>query len=238
MKYGLRRPRVRRLVYCQLLPDDRAPHSTVRASPWRNSEGRESAGSTTDPIASAWRWRHLEAFTQQRALNRRRRLCGCGAQPDPGYRTCAWCRVWASWAKRRQRNPVLRLDYRTTQFVAGCADHGNAARAAREAKLGTGLGARRVGYCLLQKPHVRAAIADLKAAILNRAHQRSRARPPGAPRTDRAARPRGSAARAKDPHADASRSHGRRKAPRRLARRRTIAARSCLPPVPGRACTP
>ena len=116
---------------------------------------------------------HLEAFTQQRALNRRRRLCGCGAQPDPGYRTCAWCRVWASWAKRRQRNPALRLDYRTTRFVAGCADHGNAARAAREAKLGTGLGARRVGYCLLQKPHVRAAIADLKAAILNRAHQRA-----------------------------------------------------------------
>ena len=35
------------------------------------------------------------------------------------------------------------------------------------------LGARRVGYCLLQKPHVRAAIADLKAAILNRAHQRA-----------------------------------------------------------------
>ena len=163
---------------------------------------------------------HLEAFTQQRALNRRRRLCGCGAQPDPGYRTCAWCRVWAWWAKRRQRNPAQRLDYRTTRFVAGCADHGNAARAAREAKLGTGLGARRVGYCLLQKPHVRAAIADLKAAILNRA------------------RPRGSAARAKDPHAAAPRSHSRRKAPRRLARRRTIAARACLPPVPGRARTP
>ena len=33
----------------------------VRASPWRNSEGRESAGSTTGSIASAWRWRHLEA---------------------------------------------------------------------------------------------------------------------------------------------------------------------------------
>ena len=61
MKYGLRRPRVRRLVYCQILPDDRAPHRTVRASPWRNSEGRESAGSTTDPIASAWRWRHPAA---------------------------------------------------------------------------------------------------------------------------------------------------------------------------------
>ena len=77
---------------------------------------------------------------------------GCGAQPDPGYRTCARCRVWAWWAKRCQRNPALRLDYRTTRFVAGCADHGNAARAAREAELGTGLGARRVGYCLLQKP--------------------------------------------------------------------------------------
>ena len=59
--YGLRRPRVRRLAYCRRLPDDRAPHGAVRASPWRNSEGRESAGSTTDPIASAWRWRHLEA---------------------------------------------------------------------------------------------------------------------------------------------------------------------------------
>ena len=183
MKYGLRRPRVRRLAYCQLLPDDRAPHSTVRASPWRNSEGRESAGkhhrpdrkcmAMAAPGSDRCALHHLEAFTQQRALNRRRRLCGCGAQPDPGYRTCARCRVWAWWAKRRQRNPALRLDYRTTRFGAGCADHGNAARAAREAKLGTGLGARRVGYCLLQKPHVRAAIADLKAAILNRAHQRA-----------------------------------------------------------------
>ena len=33
----------------------------VRASPWRNSEGRESAESTIGSIASAWRWRHLEA---------------------------------------------------------------------------------------------------------------------------------------------------------------------------------
>ena len=164
---------------------------------------------------------HLEAFTQQRALNRRRRLCGCGAQPDPGWRTCARCRVWAWWAKRRQRNPALRLEYRTTRFVAGCADHGNAARAAREAKLGTGLGARRKGYQLLQKPYIRAAIADLKAAVLNRADQRAEG---------------DARAAATDPHAAASRS--RRKAPRRLARRRTIEVRACLPPVPGRARTP
>ena len=94
-------------------------------------------------------------------------------QPDPGYRTCARCRVWAWWSKRRQRNPALRLDYRTTRFVAGCADHGNAARAAREAGLGDSSGARRKGYQLLQKPYIRAAIADLKAAVLNRAHPRA-----------------------------------------------------------------
>ena len=116
---------------------------------------------------------HLEAFTQQRALNRRRRLCGCGAQPDPGYRTCAWCRVWAWWSKRRQRHPALRLDYRTTRFAAGYCDHGNAARAAREAGLGDGSGARRKGYQLLQKPHVRAAIAARSAAVLNHADQRA-----------------------------------------------------------------
>ena len=68
---------------------------------------------------------------------------------------------------------------------------------------------------------------------------RSRARPPGAPRTDRVARNRGSRARAQNAHADASRSHSRRKAaPRRLARRRTIAARACLSAAPRRACTP
>ena len=59
---------------------------------------------------------------------------------------------------------------------------------------------------------------------------RRRARSPGAPRADRAARPRGSRPPAKDPHAAASRSHGRRKVPRRLARRRTIEVRACLPP--------
>ena len=37
------------------------PHGTVRASPWRNSEDRESAESTTGSIASAWSLRHLEA---------------------------------------------------------------------------------------------------------------------------------------------------------------------------------
>ena len=51
----------RRLAYCRPLPDDRAPHSAGTGFPWRNSEGRESAGSTTGSIASAWRWRHLEA---------------------------------------------------------------------------------------------------------------------------------------------------------------------------------
>ena len=67
---------------------------------------------------------------------------------------------------------------------------------------------------------------------------RSRARPPGAPRTDRAARNRGSRTRAQNAQADAPRSHSRRKVPRRLARRRTIAARACLSAAPGRACTP
>ena len=114
---------------------------------------------------------HLEAFTHQRALNRRRRLCGCGAQPDPGYRTCAWCRVWSSWRKRCKRHPELELSARTQQFVRGYLEHGNAARAAREAGLGEGSGARRKGYQLLQKPHVRAAIAARSAAVLNHAHQ-------------------------------------------------------------------
>ena len=90
-----------------------------------------------------------------------------------GYRTCANCRVWASWLKRCQRKPELRLVYRTRQFVAGYVDHGNAARAARVAELGTGLGARRKGYQLLRKPYIRAAIEEMKAAILNRAHQRA-----------------------------------------------------------------
>ena len=63
--------------------------------------------------------------------------------------------------------------YRTRQFVAGYVDHGNAAPAAREAELGTGLGARRKGYQLLRKPYIRAAIEEMKAAILNRAHQRA-----------------------------------------------------------------
>ena len=116
---------------------------------------------------------HLEAFTHQRALNRRRRLCGCGAQPDPGYRTCAWCRVWSSWRKKCKRHPELELSARTQQFVRGYLEHDNAARGARAAEFGTGLGARRKGYQLLQKPYIRAAIEEMKAAILNRAHQRA-----------------------------------------------------------------
>ena len=114
---------------------------------------------------------HLEAFTQQRALNRRRRLCGCGAQPDLGYRTCAFCRTWAAWRKRCQRNPALRLDYRTTRFVAGCADHGNAARAAREAKLGTGLGARRVAIPTVNRIRsIRSSLTDaIKSTLAGQA---------------------------------------------------------------------
>ena len=54
---------------------------------------------------------------------------GCGAQPDPRFRTCANCRVWSSWLKRCQHNPALRLDHRTRQFIAGCVSHGNAAAA-------------------------------------------------------------------------------------------------------------
>ena len=122
---------------------------------------------------STIRQHHLEAFTDRRALNRRRRLCGCGAQPDPGYRTCARCRVWAWWSKRRQRHPELRLEYRTTRFAAGYCDHGNAARAVRESGLGDGSGARRKGYQLLQKPHIRAVIAARSAAVLNHADQRA-----------------------------------------------------------------
>ena len=116
---------------------------------------------------------HLEAFTQQRALNRRRQWCGCGAQPDPGYRTCALCRTWAWWSKRCQRNPALRLDYRTQQFIRGYLDHGNAARAVRDARLGEGSGARRKGYQLLQKPHIRTVIAARSAAVVNHDHQRA-----------------------------------------------------------------
>ena len=146
----------------------------VRASPWRNSEGRESAESTIGSIASGMAMaapgsdrcalHHLEAFTDRRALNRRRRLCGCGAQPDPGYRTCAFCagRLGDLVGKDASVNPALRFDYRSTRFVAGYCDHGNAARAARDAGLGEGSGARRKGYQLLQKPHVRAVIAARK----------------------------------------------------------------------------
>ena len=192
---------------------------------------------------------HLEAFTQQRALNRRRRLCGCGAQPDPGYRTCAWCRVWSSWRKRCQRNPALRLEYRTTRFVAGYCDHGNAARAAREAGLGEGSGARRKGYQLLQKPHVRAAIAARSAAVLNHAHQRAEDDARAAALTrdaelDRLARLELTALLKIEEAERRQRilmrlaSRSRRKAPRRLARRRTIEVLACLPPVLWRACTP
>ena len=58
--YGLRRPRVRRWHTVSSCRTIGRLTARVRASPWRNSEGRESAGSTSS-IASAWRWRHLEA---------------------------------------------------------------------------------------------------------------------------------------------------------------------------------
>ena len=121
----------------------------------------------------------------------------------------------------------------------------------REAGLGEGSGARRKGRQLLQKPHVRAAIADLKAAVLNRADQRTEddARAAALAREaelDRLARLELTALldreEAMREQRILMRMHhefmGRRKAPRRLARRRTIAARACLPPVPGRARTP
>ena len=60
--------------------------------------------------------------------------------------------------------------------LLGYCDHGTAARAAREAGLGEGSGARRKGWQLLQKPYIRAAIAARSAAVLNHAHQRARGR--------------------------------------------------------------
>ena len=79
----------------------------------------------------------------------------------------------SSWRKKCKRHPELELSARTQQFVRGYLEHGNAARAARAAEFGTGPGARRVGYKLLRKPYIRAAIEEMKAAILNRAHQRA-----------------------------------------------------------------
>ena len=114
---------------------------------------------------------HLEAYTRQRSINRQLGLCGCGAHPDPGYRTCARCRTWATYRKRCQRHPELCMVYETQQFIRAYLDHGNAARAARDAGIGTGLGARRVGYCLLQHPYIRARLDDLKAATLDRERQ-------------------------------------------------------------------
>ena len=116
---------------------------------------------------------HLEDLTRRRSINRRRGLCGCGAQPDPGYRTCAWCRTWATWRKKGQRHPELRLVYETQQFCRAYLEHGCAARAAREAKLGTGPGAARKGYRLLQKTHIRARLEELKAAIINSARRQA-----------------------------------------------------------------
>ena len=52
-------------------------------------------------------------------------------------------------------------------------DHGNAARAAREARLGTGTAAKRVGHRLLQKPYIRTRLEELKADAVIRADQRA-----------------------------------------------------------------
>ena len=176
------------MAYCRPLPDEIAPRgegtgTSPMGTPQRKRKRprvcREhhrpdnKCMAMAAPGSDRCALHHLEAFTHQRAINRRRRLCGCGAQPDPGYRTCANCRVWAWWSKRCQRNPALRLEYRTARFVAGYCDHGNAARAARDAGLGEGSGARRKGWQLLQKPHVRAAIAARSAAVVNHAHQRA-----------------------------------------------------------------
>ena len=137
---------------------------------------------------------HLEAFTDRRALNRRRRLCGCGAQPDPGYRTCARCRVWAWWSKRCQRHPELRLDYRQTRFAAGYCDHGNAARAAALAREAERDRLARLELNALLE--IEEAERELKILMrMNREFMGG-------------------------------------------VRRRTIAARACLPTVPGRASPP
>ena len=107
-------------------------------------------------------------------MNGRRAFCGCGAQPDPGYRTCAYCRAWATWRKRVQRHPELRLAGQLQKFVHGYARHGNAARAVREAHLSDGSGARRKGWQLLQKPHVvKAIIAELRQRKAADARQRA-----------------------------------------------------------------
>ena len=170
------------LAYCQLLPDDRAHHSTVRASPWRNSEGRESAGSTTDPIASAWRWRHLEANDVPGTTWRPSRSNGLST----GGGDCAGAALTrtpdivralgAGFGRggRSDASATPRCAWITVRLSSPLATATTATRLGRLGKRGsaTARGARRVGYCLLQKPHIRAAIADLKAAILNRAHQR------------------------------------------------------------------
>ena len=140
---------------CRRLPDDKAPHSMVRASPWRNSEGRESAGSTTDPSASAWRWRHPAAtgapFTTWKPSHASGRSTGGGGCAGAALNLTPDTAPAPSVGRGRpggkdaSANPALRLEYRTTRFVAGYCDHGNAARAAREAGLGEGSGARRKG---------------------------------------------------------------------------------------------
>ena len=64
--------------------------------------------------------------------------------------------------------------YETQQFIRAYLDHGNAARAAREAKLGTGTAAARKGYRLLQKTHIRARLEELQADAVIRADQQAK----------------------------------------------------------------
>ena len=203
------------MAYCRPLPDEIAPRgegtgTSPMGTPQRKRKRlrvcREhhrpdnKCMAMAAPGSDRCALHHLEAFTHQRALNRRRRLCGCGVQPDPGYRTCAWCRVWSSWRKKCKRHPELELSARTQQFVRGYLEHGNAARAAREAGLGEGSGARRKGYQLLQKPYIRTRChrgperrcpqprspASRGRCASSGTHPRRRARSPGAVGADRA----------------------------------------------------
>ena len=206
------------------------------------------------PGSALCKQHHLADLTRQRSIKRRRGLCGCGAQPDPGYRTCARCRSWATWRKRGQRNPALRLVYETQQFIVAYLEHGNAARAAREAKLGTGPAAARKGLpspaealhprsargTESREPQQRSASSRRRCAG-GGAHSRGRARQRGTARAGRLARASGSrSARAQIDQAAASRCHARRRAalPRGLEGRRTIAAGARVSPVPRRARTP
>ena len=117
----------------------------VRAPPWRNSEGRESAGSTTGSIASAWSSRHLEATdapgttwwpSPTGGLSTAAASCADAAlnrtpdgvrAPGAGF-GCGGRSDASAWIPTRfAASYELRLDYRSTRFAAGYWDnHGNA----------------------------------------------------------------------------------------------------------------